>query len=266
MTDKYIKRIHGFTLVELSIVIIIIGFLIAGIAAGQSLIKQAQLNAIINEMDSIQTAYITFKLRYNGVPGDLTSGGAFFPNCSGNPADSISYCSGDGDGMVSPVETYSTWRELYLAGLISSNIDPVPAHAWGESYQEVLGSTIPISKLSNAGYRILGYGPYNNGYNGGFYGSPIQFYDQINSLWLGGVAAVYGLGTGVLTPQDAFNIDSKIDDGTIDSSSEPIGAHTGNFRAGFPSANSLFCLTDFYGNVYDFTDKTASCLVGKALD
>lgn len=37
----------GFTLVELSIVIIIIGFLIAGVSAGSSLIKQAETNAVI---------------------------------------------------------------------------------------------------------------------------------------------------------------------------------------------------------------------------
>jgi len=42
----------GFTLVELSIVIVIIGFLVAGIAAGSNMVKQAQLRSVITDMQS----------------------------------------------------------------------------------------------------------------------------------------------------------------------------------------------------------------------
>ena len=68
MTDKYKKRTQGFTLVELSIVIIIIGFLISGISAGQSLIQQAKLNSVITEFMEFDTALQAFKIRYNYLP------------------------------------------------------------------------------------------------------------------------------------------------------------------------------------------------------
>ena len=58
----YNKKHLGFTLVELSIVIIIIGFLIAGISGGKSLIEQAKLNSVISELQKYQLIYNNFQL------------------------------------------------------------------------------------------------------------------------------------------------------------------------------------------------------------
>ena len=42
----------AFSLIELSIVLIIIGLLVAGITSGQSLIESAKVRKVINEINS----------------------------------------------------------------------------------------------------------------------------------------------------------------------------------------------------------------------
>ncbi|MFI4984234.1 MAG: type II secretion system protein, partial [Rickettsiales bacterium] len=69
---------RGFTLVELSIVIVIIGFLVAGIAAGANMVKQAEIRSVITDLQSYQTAYNNFVAKYNAVPGDMTTASSFW--------------------------------------------------------------------------------------------------------------------------------------------------------------------------------------------
>jgi prepilin-type N-terminal cleavage/methylation domain-containing protein len=266
MTDKCIKRTEGFTLVELSIVIIIIGFLIAGVSSGQSLIKQAALSSVITDMQSYAVAYTTFLDRYQGAPGDITNGGVYFPTCSDSPGNSVTYCSGDGNGKIDETETYAAWRQLELAGMIHAGINTVPALVWDQNQLETIGTTVPASKISGAGYKMLG-GYYNVGYNAGTsFASPTVNID-LNFVYLGKVSTGFGLGSGALTPQDAFNLDKKIDDGTINSSNEFIGANTGNFNSTRASGNDIpTCVTFNYGNIYDIVETSATCVSGLALN
>jgi prepilin-type N-terminal cleavage/methylation domain-containing protein len=65
-----LRKIMGFTLVELSIVIVVIGLIIGVVTAGQSLVRQAQIRSVLNDVNKYKTAWNAFKLQYDALPGD----------------------------------------------------------------------------------------------------------------------------------------------------------------------------------------------------
>ena len=68
-SDKY-----GFTLIELSVVLVIIGLIVGGILIGQDLIRSAEVRAQITQIEKYNQAVNTFKGKYGGIPGDLNVG------------------------------------------------------------------------------------------------------------------------------------------------------------------------------------------------
>jgi prepilin-type N-terminal cleavage/methylation domain-containing protein len=100
----------GFTLVELSIVLMIIGLLVSGILVGKDMIRAAELRSITSEKDQIQTAVNLFKNKYLGLPGDLSNATDFWGTmptgtCSNTAAGAsggtgTQTCNGDGDGII----------------------------------------------------------------------------------------------------------------------------------------------------------------------
>jgi prepilin-type N-terminal cleavage/methylation domain-containing protein len=58
----------AFSLVELSIVLVILGLLTGGILTGQNLIRAAELRAVVTEFNRYQTAVRTFEDKYSPFP------------------------------------------------------------------------------------------------------------------------------------------------------------------------------------------------------
>jgi len=85
----YISSRHGFTLIELSIVLIIIGLLTGAILVGQQLIITSEARAMVSQLEKFQTAYTTFQIKYNCVPGDCATASALGLGSSG-----------DGNGLI----------------------------------------------------------------------------------------------------------------------------------------------------------------------
>ena len=62
----------GFTLIELSIVLVIIGLIIGGVLVGRDLISAAGVRAQISQIEKYQSAVNTFRGKYGYLPGDIS--------------------------------------------------------------------------------------------------------------------------------------------------------------------------------------------------
>jgi prepilin-type N-terminal cleavage/methylation domain-containing protein len=102
------SRSHaGFTLVELSIVLVIIGLVVGGVMTGKVLIQQAEIRAAASEMQNLETAYRTFQTKYGCIVGDCLNATELFgmnyvvvPNgCP--PSGGAGNGNGDGNGFIS---------------------------------------------------------------------------------------------------------------------------------------------------------------------
>ena len=55
----------GFTLIELSIVLVIIGLIIGGVLIGQDLVKSSQIRSLASQLQQYKSAVATFENKYN---------------------------------------------------------------------------------------------------------------------------------------------------------------------------------------------------------
>lgn len=73
--SKKFQNIFAFSLIELSIVLIIIGLLIAGVVGGQSLIESAKIINIITQFQNIEKQIYAFTVEKGREPGDVNNDG-----------------------------------------------------------------------------------------------------------------------------------------------------------------------------------------------
>jgi prepilin-type N-terminal cleavage/methylation domain-containing protein len=204
----------GFTLIEISIVIVIIGLIVGGIISGKQMIHFAGAKSVVTQITNYNTAVSIFFSKYNALPGDFINATSFIPgnlkNGNGDGALGLMTCSsacpssasqalvGDQATMSGVVpfgrEHSSFWHHLSLSGLLNSN------YIFNGSLNTVNTNMPPASNNNLAGIFA-----YNNA------GDGINYYHLgLSSINLSGGTAVDYL---FLSPSDAFYIDNKMDDG-----------------------------------------------------
>src|SRR5579872_1884494 len=93
-------RTGGFTLIELSIVLVIIGFIVGGVLVGRDLIRSSELQSIITDKDRYKTAVYTFRSKFNELPGDMSDATTYWGVAGGNASDNYTTsCDGNGDSQ-----------------------------------------------------------------------------------------------------------------------------------------------------------------------
>lgn len=205
-----IYRTQGFTLIELSIVLVIIGLVVGGILTGKDLVRAAQTRLQIAQIEKLNTAVNTFKTKYQCLPGDCDKASDLGLNPYGY--------NGDGNGFVEQSGTFDTgvmttaeptyfWYELKQSGMIEANF--VTAFP-GDSYP---GINSPPLKLPGMGTEES-----ENPAGGVWIATKRDIAPNIspsmNHAWFLSASISYIFSSlGVYLPMDAYNIDNKIDDG-----------------------------------------------------
>ncbi|MBY0407533.1 MAG: prepilin-type N-terminal cleavage/methylation domain-containing protein [Rickettsiales bacterium] len=256
---------EGFTLLELSVVIVIIGLLVAGILVGRDLIKSSELRATVGQSDKYNTAVQTFKLKYNAIPGDIrqTEASAFglytlTATVTGR-GDGNGLVEGGSSGSTAPVgETILFWRHMYEAGFVDGAFG-VQANSVLTAIGEVTSTvttvqeSLPPTKLTPQNSFVV------FSVNGLNYFSILPV-DTVTS-------AAYTFNTTGMTPINAFNIDVKLDDGKPNTGAiiaRGIGAVNAAPTASATSTAS-FCTiggstaTDTYNGVISTGGNDTSC-------
>ena len=163
------QRRKGFTLVELSIVLVIIGLLIGGILVAQSMISTTKIQAFIRQISQFDAAISNFETTYKALPGDNDYFGAVIGSEVHN--DNILTDSSknfwDNDSTYLSGEIGRFWSDLSNSGLQNESGSVYPDLSNGGVGVQA-GVNVPSSKFDSKGEIVAQYATPVGG-NGNFY-------------------------------------------------------------------------------------------------
>lgn len=262
------KQQLGFTLVEMSIVLSIIGILVGAVVGGQHLMHTLRLKRVHEEQQHYSSAIQQFSDRYKALPGDMRNAVEYWQDVSnadtclepeiGTSGNDVGIgtgtetCNGNGDLRIGSYdvadlrhEMFRAWQHLRLAEFITGPsytgfrddtatlshrcpgncpTGPLKGSGWSLMFQENLTSS---AALDNRWFnRDLG-----------------------NMLVFGGHLNDFPSFNGALTPQEAWDMDTKFDDGS------PV---TGSISAVLGGSGGTSTQSDCTTADDDSTDLTAT--------
>lgn len=211
-------RKNAFSLVELSIVLVILGLLVGGVLSGQSLIRAAELRSYAAESERIRAAMHSFRDKYFSLPGDMTNATQFWGVAAGTGNDATCEntestdnrtCNGNGDGyvgtnQVNEGERFRFWQQLAAAGLIEGRYTGRTDSATSGSFVLTAGKNVPNLKGS-ATFTVVA--------KADSLGSAFMFNGTPSGNYLEFRNSAAGSSSQPLAPAEQWNLDSKLDDG-----------------------------------------------------
>ncbi len=205
----------GFTLIELSISLIIIGLVVGGILIGRDLIRASELRGDIAQIQKVNLAVQTFRSKYDCMPGDCADASELLSGAQ----------DGDGDGRINAPLTPSGMpnciESQYYSTELASAVDHLARAGMIDNKPFDVDSTteavtvgrgiIPLRSSADQGI-VFGCG-YVDGNIGVCDLSSMVYQCSFIRLGAKKIYDAYVSSLGLYRPADAQFIDAKIDDG-----------------------------------------------------
>lgn len=244
---KAIARARGFTIIELSIVLVVIGLVTGGVLIGRDVIRASQVQSVVGDATTYAHAVQQFQEKYGELPGDFSRATAIWGSrlplyLNGNTDATM---NGDGGGAIcssnmgtmwyvivsgNPTaifgfEDVAAWQHLRLGGFLDGRYTGLP------------GNVTPTFTIPDDKYRVPSVSVPGSSVPGGHFYFYSPTHDETFKNPPGADIVVtcgndtYNLGTRVsanyniafsafngngLEAAEAQNIDTKADDGKPD--------------------------------------------------
>lgn len=186
-TQTHLIR-RGFTLVELSVVLVIIGLLLGGLMIGSDMVNTAKINSTIRQLGYYDSVINNFRNKYEYYPGDCCAPGG----------------PGNANNALDGTEAQTFWPQLSALEEFKAS-DGTNYVNWTTQYvtlpTERMLPRLPLDQRSNPGK--AGLAPVTFSFNGvSKWALNYRYYDGTAMPSLDSVR-----------PSDLLAIDKKADDG-----------------------------------------------------
>ena len=230
-------HLSAFSLIEISVVVVVIGLVIGGIVLGGSMSSSVELQTMAADKEKYVSAIKQFRDKYSGLPGDLYNATSYWPeDTTGTDkwGDSTGSTveNGNGNGKIAAAvgtdgyESHRAWRQLALAGLIDGEYN-------GEYESSGTVTVTPGVRVPKATYGkgLLGWHVYYVGSKS----SDSTFFDgQYDHILYAGEGSYAANSTdkGGMVGDDIASLDHKLDDGSPVTGHVRSGKDGGSFGGG----------------------------------
>ena len=177
MYNQRVSPRSGFTLIELSIVLVIIGLIVGGVLVGRDLISAATIRKQITQFQEYSTALATFRSKYDCLPGDCEKATNYNLGVNGN-GNGILESAGGSPSPDQPTydgEMPQFFMQLGAAGLIKGTFDG----------SLTLGKGYPRMAINDA-TGMIAAGQWGTGINGTDPNNLLDTYNFPLGFWLFG--------------------------------------------------------------------------------
>lgn len=224
---------RGFTLIELSTVIVIVGLIIGGILFGIDLLESSTAKKEVSQIESLKVAASTFETKYGCLPGDCRNSSMFtgWAAINGNENGLI-----DAAWSNTGIEWNTFWQQLSQANLFTISCNQTSIYDY--CYQPFSDSAL----IAVTGGPSPDCNPW---------GSQYRCYTNSKNRLL-----VFASSGYALTPTRANYYDTKLDDGRpmagniIARAGTSLGAGDNSLYPATPAASGNVCVLSTTPNSY----------------